>query len=61
MPTYEFKCKGCEATVNVNHSMETLKVPGCLKCGIDMTRVYSFGPIRFKGPGFYSNDKKEEM
>lgn len=61
MPTYEFRCKTCDQTVSVNHSMNELKTPECLKCNTPMTRRYTFGPVRFKGSGFYSNDKKEDM
>ena len=59
MPAYEYKCKECSQTVSVNHSMSEVKTPKCLGCGINMTRVYDFMKVSFKGPGFYSNDKKE--
>jgi putative FmdB family regulatory protein len=59
VPTYEFSCKTCSQRVSVNHSMKEIKIPECLKCQKPMTRLYTFGPVRFKGSGFYSNDKKE--
>ena len=60
MPTYEFRCKGCGHTVNVNAPLnKVIKTPQCLDCGIGLTRVYDFMKVNFKGSGFYSNDKKE--
>ena len=61
MPTYEFKC--CENTVSVTNSLTEIQTqtPQCGNCLKPMQRVYSFGAINFKGSGFYSNDKKEDM
>ena len=58
MPTYEFKC--CDNQVTVLASMsEQPEVPKCGNCLKLMQRVYSFANVNFKGPGFYSNDRKE--
>jgi|APGre2960657404_1045060.scaffolds.fasta_scaffold975845_1 putative FmdB family regulatory protein len=58
MPTYEFKCKGCQQTVSVTSSMSELKTPKCLQCLTFMHRVFSVNGVTFKGRGFYTTDKK---
>jgi putative FmdB family regulatory protein len=58
MPNYLFQCD-CGQTVTVNHSMNEIKTPQCLKCNKDMKRVFTFQSVRFNGSGFYSNDKKD--
>jgi predicted nucleic acid-binding Zn ribbon protein len=40
--------------------MSELKTPHCGKCQKDMTRIYSFQNVKFKGSGFYSTDKLED-
>jgi putative FmdB family regulatory protein len=60
MPSYEFKCNTCEQSVTVTTSMSELKTPHCGKCQKDMTRIYSFQNVKFKGSGFYSTDKLED-
>lgn len=53
MITYEFKCPICNIIVERNTSAidET-------HCGKPMRRIYGLTSIHFKGPGFYTNDKK---
>lgn len=58
MPTYEFQC--CDNSVSVTASMSELQTPVCGTCLKPMRRVYDFASVRFKGAGFYSNDKKED-
>lgn len=58
MPNYLFQCS-CGQEVTVNHSMNEIKVPKCLKCMTDMKRVFTFQDVKFKGSGFYSTDSKD--
>lgn len=60
MPTYEFKCNTCAQTVSVTASMTELQTPKCGACDTIMVRDYNFASARFKGSGFYTNDKKED-
>ena len=57
MPTYDFQC--CGNRVTVTASMSEMKTPVCANCVKPMQRIYDFAAIRFRGSGFYSNDKKE--
>ena len=60
MPTYEFKCCGnTETVINTLTGVQN-NPPECGSCLNLMQRVYSFGAIKFKGSGFYSNDRKED-
>ena len=57
MPTYDYKCKNCEYTEVIMHSMEKSLRPKCAKCGKIMTKqIGTGGSLQFKGSGFYVND-----
>lgn len=56
MPSYSFKCPTCEATVTVTQDVsDNPKVPKCLNCEIDMTRVYGGLSVQFRGGGWGSS------
>jgi putative FmdB family regulatory protein len=57
LPNYLYQCD-CGQSVTVNHSMNEVKIPECLKCLKAMKRVFTFQDVRFKGSGFYSTDSK---
>lgn len=40
--------------------MSELHTPRCGACQAWMVRDYNFASAKFKGSGFYSNDKKED-
>lgn len=61
MPSYDFECKSCHQTVTVVASMSELKTPQCLQCLTNMHRIWNVGAIKFKGSGFYTNDKREDQ
>lgn len=56
MPTYNFKCELCKATVSVTNPInEEVKTPKCLSCLIEMARVFSEPAVSFKGSGWGSD------
>jgi len=56
MPTYQYKCETCEATVShVVMISEERKLPECLSCDKDMVRVFSAPSLTFKGSGWGSD------
>lgn len=59
MPTYEYKCSGCNYLFEHFQSMTTELLTECPKCGGILKRVIGAGagPI-FKGSGFYQTDYK---
>ena len=53
MRVFEFKCDQCgKLREFVTPIVETL-----CNCGGVLKRKYSIGGVKFKGTGFYSNDK----
>ena len=59
MPTYTYRCKGCNDVTEVTHSMNEPTQTQCLKCNGEVNRVILPGvAIQFKGAGFYCNEGK---
>ena len=59
MPTYDFKCRTCEQSATLITGIDReLMIPRCVKCKTDMVRDYGLLSVRFKGKGFYSNERK---
>lgn len=54
MPTYVYRCTGCNTTVEVQHSIEE-SLHTC-ECGWSYVKVFSPTGVIFKGSGFYSTD-----
>jgi len=55
MPTYEYKCNGCEHLFETIRSYRERETEiNCPQCGMTSTRVYSAPAVQFKGTGFYS-------
>jgi len=58
MPTYDYRCDGCEITASEQRSIADRDNPAtCNICRQVMWRVLTAPAIKFKGSGFYSNDK----
>lgn len=58
MPTYDYKCDGCDHTFELFQSITKKPIRKCPKCG-KRKLVRLIGPgsgIIFKGTGFYCND-----
>ena len=53
MPTYEFKCKRCQISVDLLIPYEDVnKEWKCPQCGDKMVRVFTAPDIQFKGTGW---------
>lgn len=58
MPTYDYKCRDCTFTATITTGIkETLNVPVCVSCKLELVRDYGIQAVTFKGSGFYSTDK----
>jgi predicted nucleic acid-binding Zn ribbon protein len=58
MASYEFWCETCKIDYTVERSMEQSSDDSiCVICNEKAIRKYNVTTI-FKGPGFYSTDKK---
>lgn len=53
VPTYEFSCPICNATVEQSFSFDVEHVIFCSACNVQMDKKYSATPVHFKGTGFY--------
>jgi putative FmdB family regulatory protein len=58
MPTYEYVCKSCGATVEKVQSFSDKPLRRHEQCGGDLQKVFHARGIVFKGPGFYSTDAR---
>ena len=59
MPTYEYKCKGCEEAFEIFQKISEDPLKSCPVCGGELKRIISGGAgIIFKGSGFYTTDYK---
>lgn len=58
MPTYQFKCKNCEANASVAVPItesDEIKAPKCFPCDKLMERIFSAPGLSFKGNGWGSD------
>ena len=62
MPTYEYKCDACDATVEYFQSMTAKPKKVCPECGKrSLVRQIGTGAaLLFKGSGFYETDYRSE-
>ena len=59
MPTYEYKCTGCEHHYETRESFDAPARQTCPRCGAVTKRVLFPPPIVFKGSGFYITDSRK--
>ena len=59
MPTYDYKCSTCDTSATLITGIhEKLYIPICTKCQAEMKRDFGSPAIKFKGKGFYSNERR---
>jgi putative FmdB family regulatory protein len=58
MPTYEYRCKDCGATLEVVQSFTEPSLTECRTCGGRLRKVFGNVGISFKGSGFYRTDSR---
>jgi len=58
MPTYEYVCKSCGATIEKVQSFSEKPLRRHEECGGDLQKVFHARGVVFKGPGFYSTDAR---
>ena len=56
MPTYEYECRSCKRTFEVQHRISDTPPATCDDCGGELRRVFYPPGLVFKGTGFYSTD-----
>ncbi|MGI5837203.1 MAG: FmdB family zinc ribbon protein [Chloroflexota bacterium] len=60
MPTYEYRCKGCGATVERWQRFNEAPLTECPSCGGILNRVVFPAGIIFKGSGWYCTDSRSK-
>lgn len=58
MPTYEYSCDGCGATLERWQRFNDNPLTECPSCGGRLQRVFNSVGIIFKGSGWYSTDSR---
>ena len=59
MPTYAYKCTGCDHRYETRESFDSPARQACPVCGEIAKRVIFPPPIVFKGSGFYVTDSRK--
>jgi len=56
MPVYEYRCKSCGKTHEVEHGFNDKRPTECPSCGGELIRVFHPIGLVFKGSGFHKTD-----
>ena len=56
MPVYEYRCKSCGKTHEIEHGFHDQRPTECPACGGELVRVFHPIGVVFKGSGFHKTD-----
>ncbi|GAB4285347.1 MAG: hypothetical protein Kow0067_08070 [Coriobacteriia bacterium] len=56
MPTYDYRCRNCDATFEINRPIGDGSAVCCPECGGETKRVFTPVGVVFKGSGFHNTD-----
>jgi putative FmdB family regulatory protein len=56
MPAYEYRCKSCGKTHEIEHGFHDKRPTECPACGGELVRVFHPIGLVFKGSGFHKTD-----
>ena len=56
MPTYDYRCKDCGTTHEIQHGFNDERPTTCSACGGHLVRVFHPVGVVFKGSGFHKTD-----
>src|ERR1700676_81731 len=56
MPVYEYRCKSCGETHEIEHGFNDDRPTKCPTCGGQLIRVFHPIGVVFKGSGFHKTD-----
>ena len=56
MPVYEYRCKSCGKTHEIEHGFHDQRPTECPACGGELVRVFHPIGLVFKGSGFHKTD-----
>ena len=58
MPKYQYQCKDCGESLEVQQSFTDDALTVCPNCGGDLRKVFNAVGVVFKGSGFYRTDSR---
>ena len=56
MPVYQYRCKTCAKTHDIEHGFNDERPTKCASCGGQLVRVFHPVGVVFKGSGFHKTD-----
>lgn len=56
MPVYEYRCRSCGKTHEIQHGFHDTRPTECPSCGGELVRVFHPIGLVFKGSGFHKTD-----
>ena len=56
MPVYEYRCKACGKSFEIEHGFNDARPTSCPACGGQLVRVFHPVGVVFKGSGFHKTD-----
>jgi putative FmdB family regulatory protein len=56
MPVYEYRCKECGKTHEIEHGFHDARPTNCPSCGGHLVRLFHPVGVVFKGSGFHKTD-----
>jgi len=56
MPSYDYRCTGCDQRFEVTRPMSSSGEVCCPACGAEAKRVFTPVGVAFKGSGFHNTD-----
>jgi len=56
MPVYQYRCKSCGKTHDIEHGFQDERPTKCSSCGGQLVRVFHPVGVVFKGSGFHKTD-----
>jgi len=60
VPTYEYRCNGCDATVERWQRFDEAPLTICPSCGGELRKLFFPASIVFKGSGWYCTDSRSK-
>ena len=60
MPTYQYRCKDCGASLEAVQGFAEPALTECPTCGGTLRKVFSSVGVVFKGSGFYRTDSRDK-
>lgn len=60
MPSYAYRCKGCDHSFEIYQSFSEEALTTCPQCEGPLRKVFSTPGVTFKGSGFYRTDSAKK-